>query len=389
MLLVSSGIFVLTTVMVGISSLLLNADINHIISNTVMASVGSLFLVFVLHQNQIMAEKSETKEYHLNYFFIIYIIGLVLSCIFPLMPKGSWFCVVVGIALALFSNYTIGIVSSSVLITISVLLGEAEAHIFILYFTTTFIGIMVFQHIDKQFKIIIPSFITLMTLLISTVSMNIMFLNSKLDLTVFIVPITNFFITGILLLIVLKCYSYLIIHKSDNKFLIINDQEHPLLKELKARNAILYYNAIHCSYLCEKIARELGLDSIHLKALGYYHNIGYLRDDNSWISCKKVCVKNEFPESLRFLLQQYLDRSIVISSAEVLVLIYVDEMITYIMEQFNTNAKAVIDYESIVAGIDKMKNQTDNLDDNNLTLAQMKKMKKILKEETLYYDFLR
>lgn len=382
-------IFLLTILMVGVSSFFLIEDMNSVISNTVIAGMGSLLLLFVLFQAIIKDRKQGESSFSIFDFIGIYIIGLLFSCIFPLMSVGGWFYPAIGVALALFSNAIIGIVSVSILLTFSVLIAQADAHIFILYFISSLVGIMVFQNIDLKFKVRIPIFITLLSLFVSTTAMNIMFINDTLGIDTFIVPFINLFVTGITLVIVLNLFSHSTIYKNSNIYLAINDQEYPLLQKLKETNKEVYYNAIHCSYLCEKIGRVIGADEVNLKGLGYYHKIGQLENSDSWETCKKICLTHSFPPKLVKLLKEYLDHDTKYTSKEVIILIFVEEMISTVMELFQENPTVQIDYNDLFTYIIKQKYYNEELNDSELTLCEFTTMKKIFMEETLYYDFLR
>jgi hypothetical protein len=56
---------------------------------------------------------------------------------------------------------------------------------------------------------------------------------------------------------------------------------------------------------------------------------------------------------------------------------------------FEKDPRAQLDYKKLIDTVFKKKLETDELWDNEISLAQLYEMKKIFVEEKLYYDFLR
>ena len=68
---------------------------------------------------------------------------------------------------------------------------------------------------------------------------------------------------------------------------------------------------------------------------------------------------------------------------------FADCIVSSILYLFEKDPKAELDYEQLIDTVFKKKFETDELWENELSLAQLRKMKKIFVQEKLYYDFLR
>ena len=69
--------------------------------------------------------------------------------------------------------------------------------------------------------------------------------------------------------------------------------------------------------------------------------------------------------------------------------LFADCIVSSILYLFEKDPKAELDYEQLIDTVFKKKFETDELWENELSLAQLRKMKKIFIQEKLYYDFLR
>ena len=129
---------------------------------------------------------------------------------------------------------------------------------------------------------------------ITLVLLVIFYLPNIFSLETWIIPILNIFITLLFLLIILKIYSTLVVHKYLERYMEINDQEYGLLTQLKEKKPELYYNAIHTAYLSERIARNFSLDFNLATAGGYYHRIIGLYNGEALEHIELISIKQNF-----------------------------------------------------------------------------------------------
>lgn len=232
----------------------------------------------------------------------------------------------------------------------------------------------------------------MVSLLVQMVCLSIqevLFVNEVLHMQMFTIPAVNILVCLILLLILLKFFSFSIIYGSRDIYMDINDPECPLLVELKAFSKEEYYHAIHTAYLCDRIAKRLGMDDAVVKACGYYHRIGMIKGENSWENVKETLLKYNFPLEVQAVLKEYLDKNERIRAREAVVLLFCDTVISSISFLFSKEPQIKMDYEKIISAIFKKKLESGIIDYSRLSFGELQEMKKILLEEKLYYDFLR
>lgn len=169
----------------------------------------------------------------------------------------------------------------------------------------------------------------------------------------------------------------------------LNDPEYPLLVQLKALSKDEYYHAVHTAYLCDKIAKRLHYNDTVVKACGYYHRIGRLKGKNSWENVQEICKEYNIPQEVIKILREYTDPSQVMVSKETIVVLFADCIVSSICHLFEQNPKAELDYEKIIETIFKNKMSSEKLWKSDMSLGQLREMRKIFSEEKLYYDFLR
>ncbi|MCM1047551.1 MAG: hypothetical protein NC433_03915 [Clostridiales bacterium] len=383
-------LFVLSGAIAGIGSIVYGLDMSEIICNTVMVLLGTGIVIFSLSASEIYDLYFYPNMRSYGRFTFLYILGLALSLLFPLLPVSGWPFLIIFVLLSLFSNSISGLVSGSVCLMLSVmLLPDAGIRAFFLYFISGLVGIMVFSRLNESFKVGTPTFISLMCLTICLVTNAVLFEKDGMSVTqVAIIPI-NLMVNFILLLIILKIFSNNVIHKTRNKYMDLNDPEFPLLVQLKELSKEEYYHAVHTAYLCDKIAKRLGYDDTVVKACGYYHRIGILKGEITWENTQEICLEYSIPYEVRRILEEYMQPDHEISLKETVVLLFADCIVTSISRLFAQNAKAKLDYEKIIDTIFDNKMKSKKMWRNSMSLGELREMRKIFSEEKLYYDFLR
>ena len=146
---------------------------------------------------------------------------------------------------------------------------------------------------------------------------------------------------------------------------------------------------MHTAYLSDRIAKKLGLDDQAAKACAYYHRIGLLEGDNTWENVYKVCREYRFPPNAQQILKEYVDAEEKVQSAETMVVLFSDRVVSSVLQIFAEDPKREIDYEELIEQIFREQMQIPELWENRITLAQFSAMKEQFIEEKLYYDFLR
>ena len=157
-------ILFLTVVITLLMSFLYDKTWGEIIRNGVFSLSFSLGLIYFLQY----CLKTERMDYdnaeHPYRFLVVYLSGLILTVLFPLIDKKGWIFLSIAIALSLFLNAFISFYVSASFIVLAVLLSGTEIVTVAVYFLASFLGIMLFQDIDKQFKVASSIFLSVLFL---------------------------------------------------------------------------------------------------------------------------------------------------------------------------------------------------------------------------------
>lgn len=385
-----AGILIMTSGISGISALLYGGTRFDIVKIVIMALAASGCMIFALEESRAKNSLLFDNNENIWRFTVFYLLFLMGSVVFPMLPEGGWPYLVVFTGLMLFSNQLVGMCAGSTLLMITVLLDKtASPELFLLYFIGGITGILVFASLDESFKVGFPILISLLVQMVCICIHDVLLVNESLNAEMLLVPVINTLVCLILLLIILKFFSVSIIYRIRDAYMDINDPECPLLVELKAFSKEEYYHAVHTAYLCDRIAKRLAVDDAAAKAGGYYHKIGILKGQNSWENTRLVLEEYHFPKMVHTILKEYLDNEERIVSKETVILLISDTVISSVSYLFSKDANARLDYEKLIQAVFRKKLESGLLDCSKISISELEEMKKILMEETLYYDFLR
>lgn len=370
-------------------SMLFKNSAEGVIRNTVMVMAGTGTVVFAFAMSEINKLFVYRNEGKYGRFALMYLGGLTAAIFLPYLPVTGWPFLVIFVLLGVFSNGITGLIAGSVCLLISVNLAGGNFAIFWMYFISGVVGTLVFSMLNEEFRVGLPMFISLLILTLCLTANVILFSQEQLSAVQFLIPVINLMVCCILLLISLKVFSSTVIHRNREKYMDINDPEFPLLVQLKEMSKEEYYHAVHTAYLSDRISKRLKLDDAAAKACGYYHRIGRLKGENTWENVCAVCNEYHFPPNTRKILKEYVDDSEKLVSKETVVVLFADCIVSSIQYLFEKDPKAELDYEQIINTVFDKKLETDELWDSDISLSQIREMKKIFIEEKLYYDFLR
>ncbi len=377
----------LMTFIVGVLTYILNCPTSEIIRNTVTFLWGTLIILFLWYQSKIYKNLEYDNAYHPLRFLIVFIIcfGVSIGMIFA--PTSSWVFLSIMVVLAMFSNTVIGLTAGSVLLLITVSLSAtSDMYIFFLYFMIGLIGVSLFRNLDLDFQVTGPLFLSGISSLVLQSAYIVIFENQPFSLSIMFMPILNLFINMVLLFLILKYFSKLSMYLLQDKYSDINDQEFPIMAELKKNNKEKYFEAIHTAYLGERIARKLNMNDKAVKGCCYYYKIA--NDTVDAPDGNKVPISEYygFPDELKALIQECNRDSY--GSKESCVVLTSNKVIRSIIKVGKDN-KQDIPYDDIIEAIFDKMIHTDLLESCDISIRELKIMQKTYIEEKLYYDFLR
>lgn len=364
--------------------------------NMVMTAMGMAVLSLLVRQEAAEHLMQYDNERHLMRFYLCLLacLAVALACVF--LPVGAWPFLVVYITLALYSSTFLGAAAGSVLLMITVLGSGAESQMFVMYLVCGLIGVSLFRRLDTEFRVGVPFAISLLALLVCETANVVLFANERLDMELFVVPAANVIISAILLLGILKLFSQSVTYRYRVAYMELTAPECELLTRLKEEAREDYYQSMHTAYFCERIGGRLELDVQAVKAAGFYHKIGVLYQNKDTDEGKEegeklfaMFHKRHFPPAMQEILKEYLLPDRIVRRKETAVLILSDAVTAAIIHLLAADKGRNLDYDKIIDSVFKIKLDSGVLSQCLISMREITQMKKIFKEEKLYYDFLR
>ena len=347
--------------------------------DAVMTALGLSVAGFFLRREVLDSHLDYDNGEHLLRFWIAVWCSLVFSLACAFLPAGGWPFLAVFVVLSLFSNLPVGVVFSGVFLMIATLWGQSVG-IFFLYFVSGVFAACLFQHLEQEFAIGIPLFLSLLCLLLCDTANVVLLANEHLSLEQFLVPAANLIVSGILLLGILKIFSGTVVFKDRVKYLELNDTENQVLVKYREEDRSEYFLCVHTAYFCERIAAKLGLDKDALKCAGLYHKRGW--------ELMKQTQGMEFPAGAGEILEEYKGTK-KYKKAGTAVLYCSDAVVSAILLLLRKEPDKKPDYEQLIDRIFEQILEKKIFTECDLSLRDWNRMQKIFKEEKLYYDFLR
>ncbi len=377
----------LTIVISAVASFLYGQTAVYMAGIAILAGMGFCSAMFCISLSSENGSFLFDNEGNIWRFTITYLIFLGASIALPLFPPGAWPYPVIFVGLMLFSNQLIGLSAGATLLLItSMIHGDMGA--FFIYFTSGIVGIVVFSYANQVAHVRLPLMITMLAHMVCLSVQGLLFSDEPFSMELFLLPAVNLAASFFLMLVLLK-FSALC--RDWNRYMDINDPESPLLAQLKEISGEDYFHAIHTAYLCERVVRELFLDSRVVKACGFYHRIGLLKGENNWGNIQYILKKNHFPREVRLILREYTDREKrqMIISKEAVALLFCDDVITTISRSFSEKKDGKPDCQKIINAVFIKQLESGMIDDSSISIGELQQIKKALMEEEAYYDLLR
>lgn len=379
---------VLITAIIGILTYFLNRPVTEIIRNSMVIFWGSLMVVFLWYQSKLQNNLEYDNSQHPLRFLIVYIICFAVSIGMIFAPVSSWVFLSIMVVLALFSNTIIGLTGGSVLLLITTSLsGSGTMYIFFLYFMIGLIGVSLFRNLGLDFQIAGPLVISGICSVIMQMAFLVIFENQPFGMALMFMPLLNLFINMVLLFLILIYFSKLSMYLLQDKYSDINDQEFPLMADLKKNHKNKYFEAIHTAYLGERIARKLNMNVQAVKGCCYYYKIADETKELEDGTLVPIAEYYDFPEELTLLIHECMQENY--GSKESCVVLTSNKIIRSILVSQNNLKNKSVSYNDIIEAIFQKMLSANLLDNCDISIRELKIMKKTFIEENLYYDFLR
>ena len=163
--LIYAGLFILTGLLSFGVSVLTDKSYEMVLRNTIVSLIISGTNIFMLSDAYSRGKEAFLYDnyYHRRRFALVYLVMIVLSCSFSLVPNQFWPYMSLFVILSLLSNAEIGMMSGIGFVIISVLLesGGNIAELF-MYVIAGCVAIAVFRDLKENTNVRIPIAISLM-----------------------------------------------------------------------------------------------------------------------------------------------------------------------------------------------------------------------------------
>ena len=378
----------LLTLIVGIISYILNCSVAEIIRNTITFLWGCFVIVFLWYQSSIQNNLEYDNKYHPIRFLVVFIICFFVSMGMVFAPTSTWVFLSIMVVLSMFSNPIIGLTGGNLLLLLTASLSSSSTmYVFFLYFMIGLLGISFFRNLDLDFQVAGPMVLSGIASFVLQVAYIVIFENQPISFITLFMPLLNLFINMVLLVLILKFFSGLSMYILQDKYSDINDQEFPLMVELKSQNKDIYFEAIHTAYLAERIALKLNMNDKAVKGCCYYYKISDKIITNEDGYSSNIMDYYDFPQDMKDLIEEC--KNGIYGSKESCVVLTSNKVIKSILLASRDFKDKKIPYNSIIDLVfDKFYN-SDILNNCEISIRELRIMKNTYIEENLYYDFLR
>lgn len=354
---------------------------DRLLAACVMSVLGLAVTAFHFRREYLEGKLDYNNGEHVLRFWLLVGVGLAISFACSFLPVAGWPFLLVFVMLALFSNVSTGILAAVMLLAITVMLSGGGAQDFVLYLISGAFAVTLFRHVEKDFHFGIPLFLSIFCLMACEIASVILVANARPSFEMFVIPVVNVILSGILLMGSLKHFSSTVLYQHREKYLDINDTEVPILVELKEQNRKEYMYGVHTAYFCERIARQLGLDADALKCASYYHRLGD--------SLEELMKKAKFPPNAKAVIEEYRAGGDQVTLKETAVLICADTVVTTIAELIQKEPEAKLDFDKVIQSIFEKFWEEGTFSNCSVSIYEFCSMRRIFMKEKLYYDFLR
>ena len=328
---------------------------------------------------------------------VMLIAGLgVLSSFQAFIPDFVMPVAAFGVLLALKTSAYLGVWSVMLFSALPFLATERSYEFFLFYAAAGLIGISLIYSRRKSGKYsdVLTVFILVYVMLYTGL---IVLKRMSVSPELIIAPMFGLILNVVIMEISGYSYYNNIVKKEADLYLSVADPEHPLLIKLRNNNKREYKRAIHTAHYTDLFAERFGYDRVLMKCLGFYHRIGVLREDDSTplaIRTVALVMEEGFPEDIIEALKQYGEvKAGDEVSAEVSITVIVDTVISRLMDEFSKKKEGDKDpdlnkfIDKIILGLFSGKNSL--LKKSGIPYNDLEEIRKHLKGEKIYYDFLR
>lgn len=297
-----------------------------------------------------------------------------------------------GVVVAFIASPMIGITSAVYFAAIPFLVTERSFEYFLFITLMGIIGISLIygrSRIGRYVEVLVIYALVYVLLYTALIVMKRMTIEPELVID----PVVGLILSIVIMEVAGYRFYNNVIKRREDLYKTVVDPEHPLLIELKNSNKTEYKRAIHTAHFTDLFAEKFGYNRVLMKGLGFYHRIGVLSKEDTSIAVRtvKLAVNEGFPEDIVDALREYGEvRPGNKVSAEVAITVIVDTVICELMKEFaGGNDKPDLNKFIDKSILRLFSGHNSLLKKSAIPYSDLEDIRKHLKTERIYYDFLR
>lgn len=361
---------------------LIGQETDYLLMYIVFSVLGIAVTGFNLRYAAIRGELDYDNGEHLERFWLCFALGLVVAFVCTFLPVAAWPFLPVYVLLGLFGSLDTGILGATLLLSIPACMAGAGAEVFVMYLISGVFGVTMFKRLQEGvdgFRTGIPFFVSMGGLLVCETAGTVLVRNAKPSFELFVLPAANLLVSGVLLVGIMKFFSEKVVYRYRVNYLDLYDTENEILAALKQEDKGTYMKSVHTVHFAERIAKQLEMNVESLKCAGYYYGMGE--------KLAELFTAYPFPPDAVMILEEYQDKGKPVRHRETAVLVITEKVISTILQLQGEGSD--VNYDEVIDGIFEQFRAEGTFGQCDISMRDMETMRKIFKEEKLYYDFLR
>ncbi len=362
----------------------------EIFKNTVIVTILLILILFVFYVEKLNNHFEGKVICSNKQFAITLIIGFAISGAIAFLPFWACSFIFIFTAFSLGMGRYLGILCSILLLTNSFLLNQNESFLdYLVFLIPGIVASFLFSYIDEEFKVMPPLCISIIIQFVLLSLKEVLYSSEGFSAGLFVKPLISTGIAIILMLIILRLFSFAM-NRTRGRMQDIIDSEFELMRRLKEELGEDFNLAVYTAILCAKIAKNIGLDETTVKALGYYHKVNVLATENKWEAVSQLLDEYKIPDNIIALLKEYFEAGECgVKSRENVLLILTESMISSVRYLFIKNKEATVDYEKLANAVIEKKFASKMFDESKISYEDISIIRSNLVQEKMIYDFLR
>ncbi len=318
------------------------------------------------------------------------LIGMVLSIVAFFTPEFIFPFQAIALIFMIYTDFAAGVGLLAFYSAVSMIAYNDGSVYFFYCFVTGLILQLFYKDPRKSYTFKKPLLLFSLYSILLYVAFMLKF-SVKLTPESIIGPACGLFVNVLVVLIALPKIGHEVLFALEEKYAAVVDPEYELMLNLKKENNLEYKRALHGGYLADRLAEKIGADRRMARACAYYHRIGGLVESDKSPSERTATLiaEHEFPDDMQRCINVYTGYVRDRYSKENGITMFSDELIKSILRLNSERPGEKINYDALINLVCEKVSARPQIMESDLSMRDLRVIKQRLKEEKLYYDFLR